>query len=451
MSPAEALPRPAVRCAVYTRGAGPGEPRRVSDSPSVQREAALAFIASRRHEGWSALAERYDEGFSPGGLDRPALRRLLAHARGARMECVVVYQADRLSRSLPELAVLVETFQTYGVGVISITEPLNTLESPRSALSSLLASFARFERGLMAERSGEAVRAARRQGRWVGGAPVLGYDLDRARRRLVVNDEEAERVRAIFALYLERKDGPAVVAELGRRGWRTKRHRSARGTVHGGRPFTKSTLHRLLRSPVYIGKVHFDGALRPGEHEAIVDETLWRRVQALRRRNALARSKVERNRHGGLLKGLLVCEACGTVMRHTSLGAARGRLVRYYSCVDDHLHIRAGCPTRSVRAHELETAFLRHLGSLAPAARQARERNAGRTQELERARGELLGRLRRLAAERRGHVQFLEWSLARGGGGTGPQAQLAEALRDAEARARPLRARLVALHRQSVD
>ena len=447
-----------VRCAVYTRGSRRGGPWRAFDSPTVQRQMAEAFIASRRHEGWVALPERYDdEGSSGIRLDRPALRRLLADARGYKLDCVVVYKVDRLSRSWVDFARLMDSFQTYGVGVLSVTEPFTTLYPLRALMVSTLSSFARLQCGLMAERTQGPARAARRKGNWGGGAPMLGYDLDRRTHRLVVNDVEAERVRAIFELYLERRDASAVARELRRRGWRTKRYVPGKGRPHGGKPFTRCAVYYVLKHVAYTGGVEHDGALCPGEHEAIVDETLWQEVQELLHANARARSKVEKNKHGALLKGLLYCDACDAPMRHTCLGSGRGKAFRYYSCVDSSLRIRARCRTKSVRAAELEAMVVNQIRShasaspaIAQSVRATREQNAKRLEELEAARSARRQQLKILGREMVRLTRLIEWLRLPGRRGDEPLAELREQLHATEERMKRIRAELVSLHRETV-
>jgi site-specific DNA recombinase len=175
----------------------------------------------------------------------------------------------------------VETFERAGVACVAVTQQFNSATSMGRLVLNVLLSFAQFEREIIAERTRDKIAAARRQGKWVGGVPVLGYDLDPASRKRVANVAEAQRVRAIFALYLKHKGLIPVVQELARRGWTTKCWTTRKGRQRGGRPFTKTALHQLLRNVVYIGKLRYRTELHPGEHEAIVEERVWQRVQAL--------------------------------------------------------------------------------------------------------------------------------------------------------------------------
>src|SRR5262249_2211210 len=189
------------------------------NSLDAQREAAQAYIASQQHEGWCCLPQRYDDGgFTGGNLERPALQRLLAHVAARQIDCVLVYQVDRLSRSLLDFAQLMATFEAHRVAFVSITQQFNTATSMGRLVLNILLSFAQFERELIAERTRDKIAASRRKGKWVGGLPPLGYTVDPRGPRLRVHEQEAERVRAIFALYVERSALLRVVGDLARRG-----------------------------------------------------------------------------------------------------------------------------------------------------------------------------------------------------------------------------------------
>src|ERR1700674_1242382 len=223
-------PVPMGRCAVYTRKSTEEGLEQEFNSLDAQREAAEAYIRSQRHQGWTLLPERYDDGgFSGGNLDRPALQRLLDDIEAGLVNCVVVYKVDRLSRSLLDFARLMDRFDQRTVSFVAVTQQLNTTTSLGRLTLNILLSFAQFEREIIGERTRDKMTAARRKGKWVGGMPVLGYDIDPHGGRLIVNESEAVRVREIFQLYAKHRSLPKVVAELGRRGWTTKAFRSQRG------------------------------------------------------------------------------------------------------------------------------------------------------------------------------------------------------------------------------
>jgi site-specific DNA recombinase len=237
-----------LRCAIYTRKSTEEGLNQDFNTLEAQREAAEAYIRSQLHAGWIVLAERYDDGgYTGANLERPALRRLLADIAAGRIDCVMVYKVDRLSRSLLDFARLMEIFERRQVSLVSITQPLNTTSSLGRLTLNILLSFAEFERQMIADRTRDKMAAARRKGKWVGGTPVLGYDIVVGGGKLVVNPEEARRVQEIFALYLQHRSLDGVLDEMENRQWTTKRWRTRDGQEHPGRPFTKATPSRLRK------------------------------------------------------------------------------------------------------------------------------------------------------------------------------------------------------------
>jgi site-specific DNA recombinase len=278
---------PLVRCVIYTRKSTEEGLEQEFNSLDAQRESAEAFIRSQTHEGWTCLPDRYDDGgFTGGNMERPALQRLLTDIRAGKIDCVVTYKVDRLSRSLLDFAKMMETFEKHGVSFVSITQQFNSATSMGRLVLNVLLSFAQFEREIIAERTRDKMAATRRKGKWSGGMPVLGYDLDPRGRRLHVNEDEAIRVRAIFALYLEQEALLPVVQELTRRGWVGKRWQTRSGRQRGGRPFTRTSLYRLLTNVIYAGKVRYKDEIHDGEQPALIDADTFGRVQALLRSHA---------------------------------------------------------------------------------------------------------------------------------------------------------------------
>lgn len=388
-------PLPRVRCAIYTRKSTEEGLDQEFNSLDAQREGGEAFIASQRHQGWVCLPDRYDDGgFTGGNTDRPALRRLLADIEAGEVDCVVVYKVDRLSRSLLDFTRLMETFDKHRVSFVSVTQQFNTATSMGRLVLNVLLSFAQFEREIIAERTRDKIAAMRRKGKWAGGLPPLGYDADPATSRLVVNPEEAHRVRQIFELYREHGGLLPVVAELRARGWRNKRTATRKGTERGGKAFTRTSLHRLLTNVAYTGRVRYRAEVHPGEHPPIVDEGLFREVQARLCRNGQTGGAGARGRSGALLQGLLRCVACDAAMTPTHTTKA-GRKYRYYVCSAAQKNGRKACPVKSVPAGVVEQFVVDHI------------RCVGRDPDLVReavteARKQEDGRLADLDAERRG-------------------------------------------------
>ena len=271
-----------VRCAIYTRKTSEEGLEQEFNSLDAQREAAKAYMGSQQHQGWLGLPERYDDGgYSGGNLDRPALQQLLQDITAGKIDAVLVYKLDRLSRSLLDFARLMEIFEKYHVAFVSVTQQFNSATSMGRLVLNMLLSFAQFEREIIAERTRDKIAASRRKGKWVGGMPLLGYDIDPQGSKLRVHDAEAARVRALFALYLEYQALGPVVRELDRRRWRTKRWRTRQGHFRGGRAFTRNTLRQLLGNVTYLGHIRYRQEMHPGEHAAIVDPSTWQQVQTL--------------------------------------------------------------------------------------------------------------------------------------------------------------------------
>ncbi|MBI1956337.1 MAG: recombinase family protein, partial [Acidobacteria bacterium] len=329
----ESVSGPAIRCAIYARKSTDEGLRQDFNSLDAQREAGEAFILSQRHGGWQLIPDRYDDGgFSGGDMERPALARLLADVEAQRIDCVVVYKVDRLSRSLLDFARMMELFDRHGVSFVSVTQQFNTTTSLGRLTLNILLSFAQFEREIISERTRDKMSAARRKGKWVGGVPMLGYDVDPKGGKLVVNEEEAVKVRAAFGLYLEHRALMPVVRELNRRGWRTKHWITKDGREHPGRPFTKNGLFRLLTNVIYTGRVNYKGTIHAGEHPRIVEQAIWEQINSQLRHNGLTGGREVRNKYGALLRGLLYCEACRAAMVHTYT-VKRSRRYRYYVCL----------------------------------------------------------------------------------------------------------------------
>jgi site-specific DNA recombinase len=380
---------PLVRCAVYTRKSTEEGLEQEFNSLDAQREAAEAYIRSQAGQGWSLLPQRYDDGgFTGGNMDRPALRRLLADIQSGQVDAVIVYKVDRLSRSLLDFARLMETFEKHKVSFVSVTQQFNTATSMGRLVLNVLLSFAQFEREIIAERTRDKVAATRRKGKWAGGRPLLGFDIDPRGGKLLVNAEEAQRVRDTFALYLEHGALLPVVQELERRGWANKRWQTRKGQQRGGRPFTKTGLHRLLTNVAYVGRVRYKGEVHQGEHPPLVEAAAFQRVQQLLAGHGPPLGPPACHRPGALLKGLLRCVPCGSAMT-PSHAAKGGRRYRYYTCVTAQKRGWHTCPSKSVPAAEVEAlvvAQVQQVGRdpalLRGALEQARRQGEGRAAEL---------------------------------------------------------------------
>jgi site-specific DNA recombinase len=355
--------RRAVRCAVYTRKSTEEGLDQEFNSLHAQREAAEAYIKSQRHLGWTLLPDHYDDGgFTGGNIERPALKRLLEDIEARRVDCVMVYKVDRLSRSLLDFARLMDLFEQRSVSFVSVTQQFNTTTSLGRLTLNILLSFAQFERDIIGERTRDKMSAARRRGKWVGGTPVLGYDLDPRGGRLMVNEGEAGRVREIFRLYARYRSLAMLVAELHRRAWTTKSWTTKHGSAHAGSLFDKATLLRLLTNAIYIGKVEHKETMYPGEQPAIIEPELWEEINAELRTARRGRSGTLPTRQNALLSGLLFCRSCHQAMvpTYTSKGDRR---YRYYVCRPTQEKGRSACPTKSIAAGGIEESILTQLRS----------------------------------------------------------------------------------------
>jgi len=352
-----ALPPPArqARCAIYTRKSTEEGLDQEFNSLDAQRESGEAYIKSQNQEGWECLADRYDDGgFTGGNMDRPALKRLMADIEAERIDCVVVYKVDRLSRSLLDFAKLLEVFERHHVAFVSVTQQFNTSTSMGRLMLNVLLSFAQFEREIISERTRDKIAAARRKGKWSGGMPLVGYNVDPRGSKLVVNEDEAIRVRAIFELYLKHEGLVRVVHELERRGWVNKRWTTRKGHERGGKPFTKTSLHKLLTSVTYVGKVRYKGEIHNGEHAGIVSDEVWQKVQSMLQRNGRTGGAAARNKFGALLKGILRCAPCNCAMTPTHSTRNGIKRYRYYVCTSAQKRGWHSCPSKSIPAPEIE-------------------------------------------------------------------------------------------------
>lgn len=356
-----------VRCAIYTRKSSEEGLELEFNSLDAQREAGEAYITSQRSEGWECLPTQYnDGGFSGGNMDRPALQQLMADIEAGKVDCVVIYKLDRLSRSLMDFAKIMDVFDRHGVTFVSVTQQFNTSNSMGRLMLNVLLSFAQFERELTGERIRDKIAAQRRRGKWSGGIPILGYNVDRSGNspKLVINATEAKRVREIFQLYLQLGSLLPVVKELNTRGWQNKIWKTKKGDPRGGRAFDKSSLHALLTNPLYIGKIKHKQNVFAGEHEAIIYNETFARVQSQLVKNSRHGGTLARNKHGALLKGLLVCQPCQRMMTHTFTTKGNKRY-RYYTCTKAIQQGRKSCPGRSLPAEEIEKAIVNEVRALA--------------------------------------------------------------------------------------
>ena len=450
-------PRQTTRCAIYTRKSTEEGLQQDFNTLDAQRESAEAYILAHKHEGWVCLPDRYDDGgYTGGNLDRPAFKRMMADVEAGKVDAIVIYKIDRLSRSLMDFARVMETLERHNVALIAITQSLDTKTSMGRLTLNVLLSFAQFERELISERTRDKIAAARRKGKFAGGKPLLGFDILTAPggSKLVVNKAEARRVREIFELFIERGSLIPTVRELNKRGWHNKTWTNRAGRTTGGRPFDKPTLYRLLCNVVYLGKITHGDHVYAGEHEAIVPQDLFDRVQSTLRRNKNIGGKHVRNKHNTLLKGLVRCNHCGCGMSHhftTKNGTTR---YRYYVCNNAQKRGWSSCPSASVPAPAMEKFVvdqLREVGRNSAVFRRvlhaAQEQITTAIDELKIARGQAEDRVRAIHAE----IREIAPRAGTMGEAADRLATLQDDLRDAEQEVTRVGSQMINLERRLVN
>jgi DNA invertase Pin-like site-specific DNA recombinase len=338
-----------LRCAVYTRKSSEEGLEQEFNSLDAQREFCEAYVASQRAEGWLLVADRYDDGgFSGGTLERPALKRLLADIELGKIDVVVVYKIDRLSRALMDFSRLVEVFDRHKVTFVSVTQAFNTTNSMGRLTLNMLLSFAQFEREVIGERIRDKFAASRKKGMWMGGWAPLGYEVKE--RKLVIVEEDANRVRAIFRRFVQLGSATAVAKELIARGERNKY----------GQLLDKGVLYRILNNPVYIGEAVHKGVSYPGEHRPIIDRKLWDRVHGiLKAYSPRKRAAATRAQTPALLKGIIFGPT-GVAMSPTHT-RKNGRLYRYYLSQTVLKQGARDCPVSRVPAAEIEKIVIEQV------------------------------------------------------------------------------------------
>jgi site-specific DNA recombinase len=293
-----------VRCAIYTRKSSEEGLEQSFNSLDAQREACRAYILSQKHEGWTALISLYDDGgFSGGTMERPALKRLLDDITAAKIDTVVVYKVDRLTRSLGDFSKIIEVFDSHGVSFVSVTQHFNTTTSMGRLTLNVLLSFAQFEREVTGERIRDKIAASKKKGMWMGGSVPQGYNC--VERRLVVNPEEASIVRTIFREYLRLGCVSKLKIHLDQKQIRSKVRVSAAGRTYGGATYSRGALYHLLNNRIYIGEVVHRGNVHPGLHEAIVPRDLWNNAAARLKQNNRAHRTEKSRSTPSLLTGKL--------------------------------------------------------------------------------------------------------------------------------------------------
>lgn len=349
------------RCAIYTRKSHELDLEQDFNTLDAQRDAGESYVASQKANGWVCLAERYDDGgYSGGNLNRPALQRLKEDIEAGKVDIVVVYKLDRLTRSLMDFSDLQEFFDAHNVSFVSVTQEINTSTSAGRMMMNILMTFAQYEREIIAERVRDKIAAAKKRGKHCGGYPVLGYDSDPSSHRLVINPKEAEIVKFVFNRYIQVGSASRVAAELELQGCRGKIWTTRGGVKHNGQKMDNQMIYRMLNNQLYIGRVTHLGQSYPGEHEAIIDRKTWDLAQELLKSNLSWRTNF-RNPRFQPFNGLLKCGHCNTAitLSHT---VKHGKVhYRYYLCNEDTKRNFKICPNPRIPAAEFERTVLTEI------------------------------------------------------------------------------------------
>jgi DNA invertase Pin-like site-specific DNA recombinase len=404
-----------IRCAIYTRKSTEEGLDQDFNSLDAQHEACAAYITSQRHEGWTLLPDRYDDGgFSGGNMERPSFRRLLAEVKAGRVDVIVVYKVDRLTRSLADFAKIVEVLDGAGASFVSVTQAFNTTTSMGRLTLNVLLSFAQFEREVTSERIRDKIAASKKKGIWMGGRVPLGYDV--CDRKLVINEPEAETVRHIMRRYLSLGSVRALMEDLKASGIRTKPQRLGDGGVRGGVPFARGPLYHFLRNRLYIGEIPHHDQSYPGEHQAIVDRALFDEVQALLANNAVVQNSGGGAAHPSLLAGM-IRDAEGRPLSpsHASKPSrsVQGGRQRYrYYVSNEATPTETAARVMRLRATELERAVVQAVSLTLDQAQPVQERwtllDGHRAQYAERRCAALAARMRTAPDEARPLLQRLD-------------------------------------------
>ncbi|MEW6557185.1 MAG: recombinase family protein [Elusimicrobiota bacterium] len=349
-------------CAIYTRVSD--EEQLTSDFTSLdsQREYAENYIKSQEALGWEVYPEKYnDPGYTGGNMDRPGLQKLLADARRGKFNAIVVYKIDRLTRSLRDFGKMWELFEKYNISFVSVTQKFDTTTSMGRLMLHILLSFAQFEREINSERTRDKKLASAKKGKWLGGYPVVGFDLDRETKKIVVNRKEVKQVEFMFKTYLKEKSCLNAAKVINERGYRTKAWITKKGRHMGGKKFCKTTLKYHLRNPIYIGKIRYGDKLYDGEHPAIIEEGLFNQVQSYLDRNGKKKSSPYKNRrYDFLLTGLVRCNYCGSTMTPGASHSKSGTYL-YYRCTKVNKNDKNACKYRYIPAKELENVVIERI------------------------------------------------------------------------------------------
>jgi len=347
-----------IRCAIYTRKSSEEGLEQAFNSLDAQRLSAESYIASQSHEGWICLPDQYnDGGYSGGNMERPALQRLLQNIRDGKIDCIVVYKIDRLTRSLLDFSKIITLLDEYKCSFVAVTQSFNTSNSMGRLMLNVLLSFAQYERELTSERIRDKYEASSKLGIWMGGYPPLGYDPKN--RELFINNKEAEIVEIIYQSFMETQSVSDTVRVMNELGHKTKTWVTASGKVYTGGVFTKRAVLYILQNPVYAGKIVHKGKIYQGKHKPIIRLDLWDKVQTIfTKKDARVANSATRISSPPLLKGIFYCGCCNAKMTPTYSMKKNGAKYRYYICSSKNRLANEFCTVGNIAAAAVENAVI---------------------------------------------------------------------------------------------
>ena len=348
-----------IRCAIYTRKSTEEGLEQEYNTLDAQRDSCEAYIQSQISRGWKILPTHYDDGgFTGANTERPAYNRLIADIKANLVDMVVVYKVDRLSRSLGDFANIMVLFEKHQVGFVSVTQYFDTSSSIGRMTLNILITFAQFEREMISERIRDKISRSRQKGKYMGGQPVLGYNV--IDKKLIINKDEKYQIQQIFDFYLNGKSISSIVKTINEYGWTTKQWKTKRGKLSGGKIFNKQILYTILKNPIYIGKVRYHGQEFEGEHDGIISEEVFNNVQILLKNNRINQKNTDHTRIPSMLRGVLYCSSCGSRMV-ISYTKKKNKKYIYYTCLNAIKNGRSVCKNKSIPSHKMDKFVVQHI------------------------------------------------------------------------------------------
>lgn len=357
--------KPILNCAIYTRKSSEEGLEQGFNSLDSQREYCESFIKSQHAEGWRVIPECYDDGgFSGGNTERPGLKKLMADVEAGKIDVIVVYKIDRLSRSILDFSQMLQKFEEKGILFSAVTQRISTTDAAGRMMVNIIMSFAQYEREIASERIRDKYAAAKRKGKYCGGRPILGYDVNEARDKLIVNKEESELVNHIFKRYAQIKSAKKVAQELHEQGSRTKIWNTKKGKQLGGDEWNQPQIYRVLNNRTYLGQVAHKENIYKGEHDAIITQEMWDKAHAVLEANNADKSAAPRLKVSSPLRGVIRCGHCDSAMGTTFTNKYKDRRYVYYICSKDSKRPYSTCPVQRIAATDIDKAVVTQLGAV---------------------------------------------------------------------------------------